>query len=70
LSYAGLTLFLYLLGAVDSRAGALILLANGFALILSSTVFLGRQARQGMYPLLRKQLYISQVIVLVLVMAF
>lgn len=69
LSYAGMTLLLYILGTVDSGIGALVLLLNGIALIVSSTLFLGRRTRQPMYPLLRNQLGISQLIILLLIIS-
>ena len=67
LSYAGLTLMLYLLGTVRTDAGMYILLANSFGLMASSTLFLGRRVRNGMYRLLRSQLGFSQVVITLLV---
>lgn len=67
LSYAGLTLLLYLPGTFTSDTGSYILLANGFGLVVSSIIFLGRRARPLMYRLLRNQLAVSQLIVTLLV---
>ena len=69
LSYAGMTLLLYLTGAVPGGPGSLVLLSNGIALVVSSTLFLGMRTRQRMYPVLRNQLGISQVIVLLLIIS-
>jgi protoheme IX farnesyltransferase len=69
LSYAGLTLLLYLLGTVRAHIGVIVLLANGLGLVVSAVVFLFRHNRNGMYRLLRNQLGLSQLVVIMLVIS-